>query len=107
MSSIKLKVKETLGYIKSNPLCDSRNLDRLLVKDLSEQGLVEGDMSREVTGAAPIFYHLRITLTGEEYLENLISPPKDSWRSSPIITGLISLVVAITAAGVIYYLGWK
>ena len=107
MSSIKLKVKEALGYIKSNPLCDSRDLDRLLVKDLNEQGFVEGDMSREVTGAAPIFYNLRITLTGEEYLESLLSPPKNSWHSSPIIAGFITLVVTITAAGVIYYLDWK
>lgn len=107
MNSVQFKVKETLTYIKSNLFCNSKELDGLLVKDLYDQGLVEGNMSREVTNAAPIFYDLRITLAGEHYLENLVSPYINNWRSSPIIIGFITFVVSIATAGVIFYLGWK
>lgn len=107
MSRVQLKVQETLVYIKSNLFCNSKELDGLLVKDLYDQGLVEGNMSREVTKVAPIFYDLRITLAGEQYLERLVDPHANNWRSSPIVTGFITLVGTIAAAGVIYYLGWK
>ena len=107
MDSVQLKVQETLTHIKSNIFCNSKGLDSLLVKDLHDQGLVEGNMSREVTRTAPIFYDLRITLTGEQYLEALTSPNEFNWRSSPIIIGFISFIGTIAAAGVIYYLGLK
>lgn len=107
MDSIQLKIQATLSHIKSNLFCNSKELDGLLVKDLYDQGLVEGSMSREVTNAAPIFYELRVTLAGEQYLEGLSKPVANNWRSSPIIIGFITFMVTVSAAGVIYYMGWK
>lgn len=104
MSSIQIKTKEVLLHIKSNEHCNSRELDRNLVKDLYEQGFIDGDMSHECTGEARVFYNLRIKLSGEHYLNELISPSSNNWRNSKIVDLGLKVVAGVSIAIIIYVL---
>ena len=108
MDEIDIRIRDTLLYIKLNPNCDtdSEGLDGFLVKDLHNQGLIEGCDITTISADSPEYGMLRINIDGEVRLSELSAFEKKSpalHKTLKIVAGFILLVVVPFFVGVAGY----
>jgi hypothetical protein len=106
------RVIETLEFIKSHPACDTQNIDYHTVLDLYNQGYVDGMDVSSFDGFA--FKNLRLTISGDEYLQSLKNPESEhnhaanpaadivnNWHNKPI--GKIFVGVSIIVLSTVVF----
>ena len=111
---IQAKMRETLETIRSTPELDrsEMSLDPVLLEDLRSQGLIEASVFK-AWDRGNIYSNMRLTITGEQYLELLDSAPEESersapaWYLNPFLIAALGVVGSLFVVGVAYHLGWR
>ena len=106
-------IVEILEFIKAHPDCNSESLDYHVVLDLYNSGYVDGRNAS--TMACLSFNHLRLTISGDEYLKSLKNPKSEhnhaanpatdivnNWHNKPIGKIFVGVSIIVLSAVVFW-----
>ena len=112
--SIEDRINKTLKYIRDNPNCRSNSdLDSVILQDIHSKGFIKADIHTPLKTGTPEFLDINLTIDGQRKLESSNSEGVErkavalSRHSNPFVVAVLSLVVFVAGAGIIYALGWQ
>lgn len=94
-------------------MCDSTNLDGLLLAELETKGLISGASHTPLKTGTPKYNNLRVTILGKEHIELFSNQPtkvtttkSKSWYTHPLTIVIGSVIPGVLVVGVLKLLGW-
>lgn len=115
MSTVQKRIITTLELIQSNKSCNSgqHDFEPEILTDIYEKGLIKAAIHTPVKTGIPQFLDMRLTVDGMKFLEasktikDKTNQSSVKWHTNPFLIATLGLITMVSAAGIIYYLGWK